>query len=82
MKDSIFEANPKLDCYFETSDGTPFYTDYAADTHAKSLEHKLVKTIYRSNEVEPVEEKTEATHPVESIAPVEETTEPTTKNKK
>jgi hypothetical protein len=80
MKNSIFKANPKLDCYFETSDGTPFYTDYAANTHAKSLDNKSVKTVHRSDAVEPttpIEEKKEATQPVEPIAPVQEKKEAT-----
>ena len=55
MKNSIFEENPKLDCYFETSDGNPFYTENAAQYHAKDLEDKSVKAIYRKDFVEETE---------------------------
>jgi hypothetical protein len=55
----IFDAHPKLDCYFKTSDGSCFYTENAAETHAKTLENKNVKTIVRESKA--VESKEEAT---------------------
>ncbi len=42
MSKDIFEANPSLDRYYETSDGTPFYTKNSADLHAKTLEDQTV----------------------------------------
>ncbi|MCH4829786.1 MULTISPECIES: hypothetical protein [Flavobacterium] len=72
MENNIFKANPKLDCYYETSDGVPFYTDYAAKTHAQTLDDKTVTPVHR------YAVKTVATEPVD--APVEEIprdTEPT-----
>lgn len=47
----IFQNNPQLDVYFETSDGTPFYTENAAKNHAKDLKDKEVKRIERDVEV-------------------------------
>lgn len=45
-KKEIFEAHPKLDCYFETSDGSCFYTENAAEAHAKTQKDKKVKKVY------------------------------------
>jgi|SRR5690554_235127 len=47
----IFQNNPQLDAYFETSDGTPFYTENAAKNHARDLKDKEVKRIDRDVEV-------------------------------
>lgn len=47
----IFQNNPQLDAYFETSDGMPFYTENAAKNHAKDLKDKEVKRIERDVEV-------------------------------
>ncbi|MDR1317919.1 MAG: hypothetical protein LBK13_13720, partial [Spirochaetales bacterium] len=33
-EDVIFAKNPKLDVYYRTSDGLPFFTRNAADMHA------------------------------------------------
>jgi hypothetical protein len=60
MENPIFENNPSLDCYFETSDGNCFFTEHAAQSHAHDLKNKQVKAVY----------KTEAT-PEEVIAPEE-----------
>lgn len=48
-KNEIFEAHPKLDCYFETSDGSCFYTENAAEAHAKTLKDKKVKSVVNKN---------------------------------
>ena len=47
-KNEIFEAHPKLDCYFETSDGSCFYTENAAEAHSKTLKDKKVKTVVKN----------------------------------
>lgn len=46
MKNPVFEANPSLDCYFETADGSPFFTENAANNHAKTLKDKTVKAVH------------------------------------
>ena len=56
-KNKIFEAHPKLDCYFETSDGSCFYTENAAEAHSKTLKDKKVKTVVKKST--PVEAKAE-----------------------
>lgn len=66
MKNPVFEANPSLDCYFETADGSCFFTENAADSHARSLTEKTVKTRHKSDYVEPTQEVAE---PSESVAP-------------
>ncbi|WP_163444435.1 hypothetical protein [Flavobacterium columnare] len=75
MENSIFKANPKLDCYYETSDGASFYTDYSAKTHAQTLDDKTVTPVHR------YAVKTVATEPVdvlvEEIPRDTEPTEPT-----
>jgi hypothetical protein len=43
--DAIFDANPKLDMYYKTSDGTAFYTQNAAELYARGLENATIKTI-------------------------------------
>lgn len=45
--EKVFKANPSLKAYFETSDGTKFFTENNAKNHAKSLENKAVKKIER-----------------------------------
>ncbi|HFG0564486.1 hypothetical protein [Flavobacterium psychrophilum] len=49
MKNPVFEANPSLDCYFETADGTAFFTENAANNHAKTLKDKTVKAVHNTN---------------------------------
>jgi hypothetical protein len=51
MKNEIFEANPQLDCYFETTDGACFFTENAAKDHARSLTEKAVTPYHKSNYV-------------------------------
>ncbi|MDR2361694.1 MAG: hypothetical protein LBD91_03095 [Prevotellaceae bacterium] len=46
-KDAIFEANPRLDLYYSSSDGAAFYTQNAAELHAATLPDKTVKRITR-----------------------------------
>lgn len=45
VEDQVFASNPKLNEYFKTVDGQPFYTDAAAKNHAKGLEDKTVTKI-------------------------------------
>ncbi|WP_336069984.1 hypothetical protein [Mesoflavibacter sp. CH_XMU1404-2] len=45
--EKVFKANPSLKAYFETSDGTKFFTENNAKNHAKSLENKAVKKVER-----------------------------------
>jgi hypothetical protein len=42
MSKDLFEANPSLDRYYETADGTAFYTNNSAELHAKTLDDKSV----------------------------------------
>jgi hypothetical protein len=42
MSKDLFEANPSLDRYYETADGTAFYTENSAELHAKTLEDQTV----------------------------------------
>ena len=64
MKNEIFQANPKLDCYFKTSDGECFFTENAAKDHARSLTEKTVETLHRFDYVEPNEEVVKPSEPV------------------
>lgn len=82
MKNTIFDTHQNLDCYFETADGSCFFTENAAEAHSKTLEDKKVKSVHRPEakddavpsepvaSVEPVEPITPV-EPVEPIAPVE-----------
>lgn len=45
---SVFKDNKNLKEYWETSDGTPFYTENMAKNHASGLEDKNVKHVERS----------------------------------
>lgn len=46
----LFKLYPNMSEYYETSDGTPFFKIETANTHARTLENKKVKTVYRSEE--------------------------------
>ena len=48
-KNPVFEANPSLDCYFETADGGAFFTENAANNHAKTLKDKTVTSVQNTN---------------------------------
>lgn len=52
MKNKVFEANPSLDCYFQTTDGECFFTENAAKDHARSLADKTVKPFHRADFVQ------------------------------
>lgn len=67
MGNPIFEANPSLDCYFEAGDGSCFFTENAAESHARTLADKKVKTIRRPEAVASVE----VPEPTEAVAPDE-----------
>jgi membrane protein involved in colicin uptake len=45
--DAVFAANPTLDVYYKTSDGTPFFTRNAAELHAAGLKGKSVEKMSR-----------------------------------
>jgi hypothetical protein len=47
MKNQVFESNPNMKEYFETSDGQPFYKKQDADLHATSLKDKKVTLVER-----------------------------------
>lgn len=47
---TIFNDNPELNAYHETSDGKAFYTPNDAKNHAKTLTDKTVKLVERGNE--------------------------------
>lgn len=88
MKNEIFEANPKLDCYYETADGNAFFTENAAKAHAKDLNDKTVKTRHRVELVEKTQETEKEVKIVEKevedievIAEIVEPIEPVTEEK-
>ena len=47
MKNQVFESNPNMKEYFETSDGQPFYKKQDAELHARSLKDKKVTLVER-----------------------------------
>ena len=59
-KDPIFEANPKLESYHKTSDGTPFYHESDAKNHAQSLKDKRVTEVINVNQIETLSEEVAA----------------------
>jgi hypothetical protein len=72
MKNKIFKANPKLDCYFETTDGECFFTENSAKDHARNLEDKTVKPFHRANYI--VVDSIDVNDEIfETIAPVVQT---------
>ena len=46
----LFKQYPFMSEYYETSDGTPFFKIETANTYARTLKDKKVKTIYRPEE--------------------------------
>lgn len=54
MNKEFFKANPSLNEYFETSDGKKFYTENAAQNHAKvkALKDRTVNHVERPEELE------------------------------
>ena len=48
--DNLFKDKPELQEYFETSDGTKFYTENMAKNHARDLEDKKVTHVTRPEE--------------------------------
>lgn len=67
-----FDTHPKLDYYFETADGSCFFTENAAEAHSKTLEDKKVKAVYnealkKKASSEPAEPKAEPVEPVEPV---------------
>lgn len=48
--DNFFKDKPELQEYFETSDGTKFYTENLAKNHARDLEDKKVTHVERPAE--------------------------------
>ena len=46
MAHEIFKTNPNLEKVHVTSDNTAFYQENDAKNHAKTLEDKLVETVY------------------------------------
>jgi predicted DNA-binding WGR domain protein len=74
MKNPIFEANPSLDCYFETSDGSCFFTENAAESHAQTLKNKKVKSVYaETTSTDAVTENVETTSKVAVVEPEKQT---------
>lgn len=50
MDKKLFENNPNITEYFETSDGSKFYTENLAKNHARDLKDKAIKTVERPEE--------------------------------
>ncbi len=44
---SIFDLYPNLEVYYETSDGTKFFSEYDAKRHAMTLRDKRIKKVER-----------------------------------
>ena len=76
MKNPIFEANPSLDCYYETQDGSCFFTENAAQGHAKTLKDKKVSIVHKANEIEVEAEVLEPVAPIEPATPTVPVVEP------
>lgn len=55
---SVFELNENLEAYHQTSDGTKFFREYDAKSHARGLKDKEIKRVKRKDEVS--EENTDA----------------------
>lgn len=57
---NIFETNPSLKEYFETSDGRKFYTKNAAENHARTLDKdkREIKHVERDNAITDASSKT------------------------
>lgn len=51
MSRKIFDHQPSLQEYFETSDGKKFYSHNSATNHAKTLSNKAVKNFKREEDV-------------------------------
>jgi len=51
-KPCVFKSHPKLEKYYETSDGTKFFQEHDAKTFSRTLKDKAVKTVKRPAEVE------------------------------
>lgn len=47
---SIWDVNPELKAYHQTSDGNKFHTEETAKTHARSLKNKDVKKVSRPSD--------------------------------
>lgn len=45
----VFKQNPKLESYFQTSDGNNFFKDFDAKNHAKSLKNKAIKEVKKGD---------------------------------
>lgn len=48
--DELFEKHPNLERYYETSDGTKFYKEHHAQTHARTLSDRDVETVKRKDQ--------------------------------
>lgn len=59
----VFKDHPSLKKYHETADGTKFYDEDAAKTHARSLDNRKVKTVYRSEAKAETKEEPVVTKP-------------------
>lgn len=59
MNQDFFKSNPLLKEYYQTADGKKFYTENAAQNHAKTkkLDDKTVKHVERSKSKEATESK-------------------------
>lgn len=52
----LFKQYPNMSQYFTTSDGTPFFKEETARTHARTLKNNKVETVDRPDEQEEIEE--------------------------
>lgn len=52
--DNVFKTHPKLKSYHKTSDGTPFFQESDAKTHAKGLKDKTIETVVNTDLIEVV----------------------------
>ncbi|GEM55246.1 hypothetical protein B0A58_07415 [Flavobacterium branchiophilum NBRC 15030 = ATCC 35035] len=70
MLDPIFEANPSLDCYYKTTDGTCFFTDYTAASHANTLIDNKVSTVHRQKDTSKIEQAALINVEVKDLEPI------------
>jgi hypothetical protein len=86
-KNLIFEANPSLDCFYETTDSSCFFTENAAEAHAKTLKDKKVNFVHKSSSTTETEQvndpsESELAKQIEVVAEVLEPTAPLVETEK
>ncbi|MBB6499121.1 hypothetical protein [Pedobacter cryoconitis] len=47
--EELFALHPKLDVYYQTSDGNQFYLEKFAQNHAQGLKNKTIQKTIKNN---------------------------------